>query len=221
MRAAPRLVLGFLAAATASLAVTASASAALSLGPVDLGATVQNVVKLNVLGTCGDQDTSAVFRPWGDLSQYVLAPNGDFATAGDWDLDGDAQLVTTASPRGNGRVLSLGDDGEAVSPVTCLSVGHPTIRLFARNAGAAGSKLQVSVLMRGAGGKVTEVPVSTLTADASWDPTPIIPVVANLFALTSADGALPVSFRFKAVGSGSKAGKWQLDEFYVDPFKGH
>ena len=94
MRAAPRFFLGLFAAAAASLGVTASASAALSLGPVDLGATVQNVVKLNVLGTCGDQDTSAVFRPWGDFSQYVLAPNGDFAATGDWDLDGDAQLVT-------------------------------------------------------------------------------------------------------------------------------
>ncbi len=221
MRAAPRLILGLFAAVAASLGVTASASAALSLGPIDLGATVTNVVKLNVLGTCGDQDSAAVFRPWGDFSQYVLAPNGDFATAGDWDLSGDAQLVTTASPRGNGRVLSLGDDGEAVSPITCLSVAHPTIRLFARNAGAAGSRLEVTVLMRGSNGTFTELPVSTLTADSSWNPTPIIPVVANLFALTSANGALPVSFRFKAVGSGARAGKWQLDEFYVDPFKGH
>jgi hypothetical protein len=221
MRAAPRFFLGLFAAAAASLGVTASASAALSLGPVDLGATVQNVVKLNVLGTCGAQDTSAVFRPWGDFSQYVLAPNGDFAATGDWALDGDAQLVTSASPRGNGRVLSLGDDGEAVSPITCLSVGHPTIRLFARNTGAAGSKLQVSVLMRGSNGTFTESPVATLTAGSAWNPTPIVPVVVNLFALTSADGALPVSFRFKAVGAGAKAGKWQLDDLYVDPFKGH
>jgi hypothetical protein len=167
MRAAPRLFLGLFAAVAASLGVTASASAALSLGPIDLGATVTNVVKLNVLGTCGDQDSAAVFRPWGDFSQYVLAPNGDFATAGDWDLSGDAQLVTTASPRGNGRVLSLGDDGEAVSPITCLSVVHPTIRLFARNAGAAGSRLEVTVLMRGSNGTFTELPVSTLTAGSS------------------------------------------------------
>jgi hypothetical protein len=221
MRPAPRFLLGLLAAATASLGVTASASAALSLGPIDVGATVQNVVKLDVLGTCGDQDTSAVFRPWGDPSQYVLAPNGDFTAMGDWDLDADAQLVTAPSPRGTGRVLSLADGGEAVSPVTCLSVGHPTIRLFARNTGAAGSKLQVTVLMQGANGNVTELPVATVTAGASWNPTPIIPVVVNLFALTSANGALPVSFRFKAVGGGSKAARWQLDDLYVDPFKGH
>ncbi len=222
MRVAPRFVLGvFAAAAAASLGVTASASAALSLGPIDLGATVTNVENLNVLGTCGDQDMSAVFRPWGDPALYVLAPNGDFAAKGDWDLNDEARLVTAPSPRGTGRVLSLANGGEAVSPVTCLSAGHPTIRLFARNTGAAASKLQVTVLTRDGNGRVTELPVATLTAGSSWHPTPIIPVVVNLFALTSADGALPVTFRFKAVGGGAAAARWQLDDFYVDPFKGH
>jgi hypothetical protein len=47
----------------------------------------------------------------------------------------------------------------------------------------------------------------------------IMPVVANAFALISPGGYLPVSFRFKALGA--TAGQWQIDDLYVDPFKGH
>jgi len=218
MRLRSRFLLGPLAALAASLAVTAPASAALSLGSLDLGATVATVGKVAGLGTCGDQDTSAVFRPWGDLSQYVLAPGGDFSSAAGWDLDG-AQVASGSSPKSSGRILSLGNDGEAVSPVTCLSLGHPTIRLFARNTGAAASRLQVTVLFGGSDGKTYELPVATLQSGASWSPTPILPVVANVFALTSPGGYLPASFRFRAVGASS--GQWQIDDLYVDPFKGH
>jgi hypothetical protein len=93
------------------------------------------------------------------------------------------------------------------------------VRRFARNTGAPGSRLQVTVLFGGSNGRSYELPVGTLQSGASWSPTPIMPVVANAFALISPGGYLPVSFRFKAAGA--TAGQWQIDDLYVDPFKGH
>jgi hypothetical protein len=216
MRLAPRLVFGLLSALIASFAVTATAPAAPAL---DLGGTIAQVGSLAGIGTCGDQDTSAAFRPWGDIAQYVLAPSGDFSSAAGWDFAG-ARITSAASPKSSGRVLSIADGGAAVSPITCLSLGHPTIRLFARNTGGSTSRLRVTVLFGGRDGRRYELPVATLQSGGSWSPTPIMPVVVNLFAVVSPGGYMPVSFRFQEIGSGS-AGRWQIDDLYVDPFKGH
>jgi hypothetical protein len=215
MRLAPRFALGLLSALAASLAITAPASAAAGL---DLSGTVSDVGKLVGIGTCGDQDLSQVFRPWGDIAQYVLAPSGDFSSATGWDFSG-AKIASGASPKSSGRVLAFADGGAAISPVVCLSLLHPTVRLFAHNTGAAGSRLRVTALFGGSDGRKYELPVATLQAGASWSPTPIMPVVLNLFAAISPGGYMPVSFRFAEVGSA--AGQWQIDDLYVDPFKGH
>jgi hypothetical protein len=214
MRLAPRFLMALLSAATASLAVTATASAA----TLDLAGTVAQVGQLAGLGTCGNQVSSAAFRPWGDPLQYVLAPSGDFTTPDSWELH-SAKIVTSASPKSGGRALALADGGSAISPVTCLSLLHPTLRLFARNTGASGSRLRVIVLFGGSSGRANQLQVATLQAGSAWSPTPIIPVLANLFSVLSPGGYAPVSFRFEEVGS--QAGQWQIDDVYVDPFKGH
>ena len=40
--------------------------------------------KLAAAATCGFQNASQVFAPWGDLAGYALAPQGDLATTSGW-----------------------------------------------------------------------------------------------------------------------------------------
>jgi hypothetical protein len=176
--------------------------------------------RLTAREVCGEQAPSKVFWPWGDAADYVLAPNGGFASTAGWDLDEDARVVVAPSPSGVGNVLSLADGAEAVSPVMCIRADHPTIRLFARNTGRARSRLEVTVLYEDTSGHVRELTVARLNGGTAWSPTAIIPIYVNLLAAYSPAGVTPVAVHFRAIDV-SEGGRWQLDDLYVDPFKGH
>jgi hypothetical protein len=182
---------------------------------------VTTVTRLVGIGACGPEASSAVFRPWGDLAQYVLAPSGDLSSTGGWTLNTAAQGVAGASPKSGGGALSLADGGQAISPVFCVAIDKPTIRLFARNTGPASSRLQVSVLFEGLDGRLQELPVGSVAGGAAWSPTPVMLLLTNLTSILAPGGASGVAIRFSAVGLGTGAGRWQIDDLYVDPFKGH
>jgi hypothetical protein len=165
---------------------------------------------------CPEQPLTQTFRPWLDVAWYVPAPNGDFeGGSGDWDLLGGAKVVDGNQPFLSGdRALALPGGASATSAPMCIEVQHPTLRLFARNTGAPGSALAVSVVFSDPLlGSQRTLPVGVIGAGGSWSPTPIVPVVVNLLSLV---GDQQVAFRLTAADD---RGEWTIDDVWVDPYK--
>jgi hypothetical protein len=173
---------------------------------------------------CEGQTMERPFLPWLDPAQYVLAPDGGLeAGGGGWTLTGGARVVMGNEPwrvggAGHSRSLSLPTGSSATTEWMCVSLLHPTLRMFAANGGSLLSLLKVEVLLQGAGGKATAVPIGALVAGASWQPTLPLAIFANATNLPLlTDGTLAVAVRFTPVGFG---GGWRLDDVYVDPYQG-
>src|SRR3954454_6623167 len=170
------------------------------------------------LADCGEVTTGNAFEQWGDPADYFLAPQGDFSRSDRWALNDRARV----DAEDDNDLLSLDEGGEAVSPVLCITPDRPTIRFFARNdGGAEESRLEVSVLFEGTDGKVQRLKVARLRAGDDWRPAIAIPLYVNALASFAADGTAPVAIQFRAVGIQAKLGRWQVDDLYVVPFKGH
>jgi hypothetical protein len=95
----------------------------------------------------------------------------------------------------------------------CIGLEHPTIRLFARNTGSPLSTLGVSVVFSDLLGVTRSLPIGVIGAGDTWSPTPVMPILVNLLALT---GDQRVAFRFTALDD---RGEWTIDDVYVDPYK--
>ena len=164
---------------------------------------------------CSQQPLSQTFLPWLDVAWYLPAPDGGFeGGAEDWTLTGGAALVDGDNPYLSGeRALALPGGASATSGPMCIGVEHPTIRLFARNAGSPSSTLAVSVVFSDPLLGVTRsLPIGSIGAGDSWSPTPVLPVVVNLLSLA---GGQQASFRFTALDD---RGEWTIDDVYVDPY---
>ena len=170
---------------------------------------------------CSSQSLSQPFMPWLDPAYYTLAPNGGFESkAASWTLTGKASVVSgnetfyVRSPS-DSRSLKLPAGSSARSSSICVGIDHPTLRLFARNAGSSLSTLRVDVLFEDAAGKVLTAPIGTLTAGSSWQPTAPMVIGVNLLPLLP-DSKTPVQFKFTPQGSG---GDWRIDDVYIDPYR--
>lgn len=166
--------------------------------------------------TCPEQRYVQPFLPWLDPARYVLLHNGSLESTYGWQLAGDAKLVTGNEPwrvnrSSDVRSLSLPAGASAISPALCVTLFHPTLRLFGTNSGAAGATLKIEAITEIAGFRIA-APVGLLTA-AGWQPTVPLAFLENLASPVT--GA--VRFRFTAAGAG---GRFQIDDVYVDPFKG-
>ncbi|WP_249009495.1 hypothetical protein [Conexibacter sp. DBS9H8] len=200
-----RLAPAGLLTAAAALAATGSAHAAL------LTTTAQSCP--------ATQDVQA-FLPWGDLAEYFLAPNGNFATGGaGWSLSGGATAVaggdgySLAGAPVSTESLALPDGSSATSPAVCIAIDAPTIRFFAENSGSASSTLQVTATAQTSLGPVT-VAVGDVAASGTWNPTSILPILFSDLTIVPGNPTA-VTFTFTPQGQG---GNWQIDDFYVDPF---
>jgi len=165
---------------------------------------------------CPAQSLSQTFLPWLDVAWYVPAPDGGFeGGAEDWTLKDGAALVDGGNPFLSGeRALALPSGASATTAPMCIGVEHPTIRLFARNAGSPSSTLAVSVVFSDPLLGVTRsLPIGLIGAGDSWSPTPVLPVVVNLLSLI---GNQQASLRFTALDD---RGEWTIDDVYVDPYK--
>jgi hypothetical protein len=170
------------------------------------------------LTDCGERTTTNPFSAWGDDADYFLAPEGDFSSSDRWTMNDHAAVDRD----GADNALVLEDGGDAMSPVLCVTADLPTIRFFARNdGGAADSRLEVSVVYEGADGNVKRLKVARLRAGDDWQPAIAIPIYVNALAAFADDGTAPVVIQFHATGVKAKLGRWQVDDLYVDPFKGH
>lgn len=158
------------------------------------------------------------FAPWNDQADYQLAPGGSFeAGAPAWRLTGGASVVSGNEPwkvngSGDSRSLQLPPGATATSPVMCVGLEHPTLRLFAKNNRALLSTMTVDVIFETSLGLTASLPVGVLLPNGNWKPSPRFLVVANLLPLLPGQHT-PVQFRLRSV----LLGTWSVDDFYVDP----
>lgn len=176
----------------------------------------------SVLDGCPAAGASQPFAPWGDNAFYVLAPDGGLEHgAGAWSLDGGAAVVhgnesfQVGGP-GDSRSLSLPDGSRATTAPACIGLDSPTMRFFARNDGDPDASLRVSVIVDTLVGPETVSIGSVDGSQSSWHPTPAFLLLANLTAIPVVnDGTASIRLRFTPDG-----GDWQIDDVYVDPWKG-
>ena len=167
---------------------------------------------------CPAPVTSKPFARWGDNADYQLAPGGAFeAGHASWQMHSGASVVSGNEPwKVNGvsdsRSLQLNPGESATSPVMCVGLEHPTLRLFARNNRSLLSTLTVEVIFETSLGLRASAPVGVILPHGQWKPSPRFLVIANLLPLLPGEKT-PVQFRVRSVGLGT----WWVDDFYVDP----
>jgi hypothetical protein len=175
--------------------------------------------KLADAADCSFGAPGQVFLPWGDPADYSLVPQGDLSDTSGWSLKnvGIAPDHDPFTPGSTSLLLARGDS-EAVTPVMCVSLDNPTLRLFLADRGGNGkANLQVKIIYEGLDGHVRNLPVANLRVDDQWQPSVVIPIGVNLLAAASANGWTPVAFDFKVHGL-QKDESFALDGVYVDPW---
>jgi hypothetical protein len=165
---------------------------------------------------CPDQPTSMVFAPWGDTSDYFLAPGGDFE--GRWTPWTGGMLMPGNDPfylAGGGDVQSLWIRtwATAASPQFCADARHPDFRFVARplnpwNPGA----LEVWVRYVDRAGATQTTKMWTMAGVGFWTASPRVRLMRDL-PLPDA-GTTTAQVLFKAIG-----GDWAIDDVFIDPFR--
>jgi hypothetical protein len=175
---------------------------------------------------CGTRTVTTPFSRFGDANSYFLAPNGGFESgATNWSLSGGATVASgnesfylrSTSDRYS---LSLPTGAVASSSFVCITKDDPSVRFVARATGSIYTSLNVSATIRSSAGTVQTVYLGQLSAGsfASWTPSSIYSYAVNLnMPGMIVNGVAEISFSFSSQGSG---GSWQIDDVYIDPFKG-
>jgi len=168
---------------------------------------------------CPYPGAEQVFKPWGDLHHYVLAPDGGFeAGAQGWSLNGAGTVSDNESyylnDASDSRSLSLPTGSTAVSPPVCMSLDTPIFRMFARNTGDPSSRLRVEAVFKLLGLLRTR-DVSTVTAAAAWAPTQQMSTVLSLSTVVGTLIPSYIQIRIRPLDS---KGQWQIDDLYIDPY---
>jgi hypothetical protein len=166
---------------------------------------------------CSPQPTKKAFAQWGDQLDYQLAPGGSFEVGAEpWTLN-RASLVTENEPwkvnaSTDRRSVKLPAGASATSPVMCVGIHEPVVRLFARNNTALLSTLSVEVTFQTSLGLKATLPIGVMLPSGKWKPSPRYLMLVNLLPLLPGDKT-PVQFTVRSVGLGT----WFVDDFYVDP----
>jgi hypothetical protein len=168
---------------------------------------------------CSAKPTSAAFsKVDGDSTPYWLAPGGDFeAGSTAWSLTGRASVASGNEPwkvagSNDSRSLTLPAGASATSPVVCVGIEHPAVRLFAKSTGGLLPTLKVDVITQTSLlGLKLPVPAGVLLPNGQWKPSPKLIVLSSLLPLLPGEHT-PVQFRVTAV-----LGSWSVDDFYLDP----
>jgi hypothetical protein len=157
---------------------------------------------------CTGRVLSQPFAAWNDGATYFPAPGGTFeGGAPGWTLTGAASVRAGGNTfLSAGSSLSLPAGSSATTPAICVDLGSPTVRAFTN--GASGY-VAVSVIAAG-----LTLPIGTLSARGSWQPSPAMLFLTNTLGILSATGTTTAQFRFTAVG-----GDARLDDVYIDPYR--
>lgn len=176
-----------------------------------------------VAQACPYSGAEQVFKPWGDNSSYVLAPDGGFEAGGAaWSLSGGAAVTEGnesffLNDAADSKSLSLPAGSSAISPSICMSIDTPHFRLLARNSGDPSATLRVEATYSLLGLVRTKT-VGTVSGGSSWAPTQQVSTVLTLSTIVGTLVPSSIRIRIAPVGSG---GNWQVDDVYVDPFARH
>jgi hypothetical protein len=174
--------------------------------------------------TCTAPVTQRPFAAFGDLRDYVLAPDGSFEAAGlpGWQPSAGATRVTDADPvrlgsQDGAGMLALPQGASIVSPVMCVDLNYPTGRFLAKSVGNAyTSQLRVEVIYPDAPTKPTWEQRAVFggmlgrSAGSGWRLTPDV----NLRPM---DGGRTAGMRLVAYRFTATAGDWRIDDVYIDP----
>ena len=164
-----------------------------------------------------------IFARWGDSAYYARLLNGGFENgATGWTLSGGAKVVAGNEPyfvsgnRLDSRSLLLPAGSSAYSGAVCFALGDWHLRLLMRNVGSATGSLRVQVIVPSlVGGLLTVLDGGTVKGSGACSPSPRLALA--LSNVTSLLGTRAVAFRFTPVGAGAA---YQLDDVYLDPWKG-
>ncbi len=189
---------GVLVGLLAALAMPAAAQAACSTQPVS--------------------DPSTPFAQFADNALYGLAPGGGFeAGMADWTFSGGGAVVAgnesfSVRSASDQRSVRLPKKAMAVSPLFCVSLDHPTLRLFARQVTGSPGQLKVEIIY--SGNKVKKAGLFANNGQyAVWAPSPVLPLADELPSNLMALGATDVQLRITA----DSGGTWEVDDVYIDP----
>jgi hypothetical protein len=179
---------------------------ALGLAGAALSAPTAHASLIN-LSDCTTSALSQPFAPWGDRSDYELAPGGDFESS-TWTLRGGARLVSGSDPfAATGTLgswsLSLPAGSSAQSPLTCVDAAYPSTRMFTGGTGTVAVEIVYDDL---------PIPAGVTVADGTWRPTPGMITAAAVWGALSG-GTAEVSLRLTAL-----TGTPQLDDVFIDPW---
>jgi len=170
---------------------------------------------------CTNQAVASPFSRWNDDQPYTLVPGGTFETARSWTLAGGAAIIGDNEPfnvHGSGEKMSLllPPGGSATSKPMCVSLQHPTIRMFVRNLGPQFSFIRMQAIYKDLGGMLRTVEFAKLAATPMWRPAPAIPYLVNVDVPLDGAGTTAVAFRLIGL-----PGVTMVDDVYVDPRAWH
>lgn len=197
-------------ATSIALACVAIAAAAPASQAGLLSGLAPGLLSPSVSATC--LASSQPFAAWGDPSTYQLAPGGSFEGGPSWSgnatvVDGNESFSVDGA--GDSRSLLIPQGSTVTSAPACFAAGDLKLRFFTKGTG----RVRVSVVVRDLLGLVSTLDGGVVTAGSSWQPTPAVSLaVTNLGALVSTDA---IQLRLTPLD-----GAVQIDDVYVDPFKG-
>jgi hypothetical protein len=167
-------------------------------------------------GPCPSYASGKVFS--GDPFSYTLAPGGSFESASDLTLTGGARIVAgneTSYVHGSAdrNSLLLPRGATATTGPICVGIDKPTVRFFAKRPGFALLPLMTveGVYTTKSGGTASLPLVGLPLAGGGWSLQ--LPFVSLGSILELGDTTM-MRFRVRAV-----SGDWQIDDFYVDPWR--
>jgi hypothetical protein len=165
-------------------------------------------------GNCPSVNASPVFSTTGDLSNYFLAPGGDFENRDVWSVTGsygynsyDASALPWAGP----TALRLDDGAQATSPTFCIDSTYPHLRLGAQSVYGFNGTLTIEAIP--AGGP----PVVLGTLRAADFKLPGLSVETPLASKLGLATGQSVQAQLRLT---SRNGSWGVDAIAVDPRSG-
>jgi hypothetical protein len=161
-----------------------------------------------------DPNSSQVFKPWGDSSNYMLTPGGSFEVGTpSWKLGGGAKIVSGNESffihsKTDRKSLYMPAGSSASSPSMCFAAGDWHLRFV----GGGSGQVRVAVTVNSLLGVLSVLDGGTVSNNGTWKPSPKVGLL-----LTNVTGLLTtksISIRLTATSGSS-----QLDDVYLDPFK--
>jgi len=167
---------------------------------------------------CPDYEISPVFSKWLDPFHYTLAPGGHFESNSNLTFTGGAKIVpgnetSYVRSKADGNSVLLPRGATVTTGAVCVGLDKPTVRFFAKRSGfALLPLLSVEGVYKTKAGRTASLPlIGVPLAGNSWSLQ--LPFVTTGALLELGDQTM-MQFRIRAV-----SGDWQIDDFYVDPWR--